>query len=429
MTQGWVTKEARRQLEMLCTGAAEVIRPEDLLLKLERALGAGQPLRVKLGADPSAPDLHLGHTVVLNKLRQFQDLGHTGIFLIGDFTGMIGDPTGKSETRKPMTREQVLANAETYKAQIFKILDPRRTEVRLNSEWLDAMTFADVVRLCGQYTVARLLERDDFSGRYRQGHPIGLHEFLYPMAQAYDSVALHADVELGGTDQKFNLLVGREVQRGFGQDPQVALIVPILEGTDGVQKMSKSLGNAIGIADPPDEMFGKVMSIPDRIMPRYFEMVSSLQPAEVDDTVRELERGTLHPKDAKVRLGKLLVTRYHSADAAEAAARRFEEVFSRHGLPEDVPQFVVPTELIENGVVRLVRLLTAAKLVASGLEARRLILSGAVEVMEEGGWHSLLVADMGCRLPMDRVHLVKVGKRRFKRIIPPEKGEKGPKMS
>jgi tyrosyl-tRNA synthetase len=419
MTRMGVQEEARRQLEVLCAGAAEVISRGDLLRKLEGALAAGRPLRAKLGADPSAPDLHLGHTVVLNKLRQFQDLGHTAIFLIGDFTGMIGDPTGKSETRRPLTREEVLANAETYKAQIFKVLDPARTEIRFNSEWLDPLTFADVVRLCAHYTVARILERDDFAGRHREGRPIGLHEFLYPMAQAYDSVALKADVELGGTDQKFNLLVGREIQRGFGQEAQVALIVPILEGTDGVTKMSKSLSNAVGIADPPDEMFGKVMSIPDAVMLRYYDLVSGLAPEEVRHLVEALGTGTLHPKEAKVRLGKLLVTRYHSAGAAEAAARSFEEVFARHGLPEDVADFVVPLELVENGAVRLVRLLPAARLAPSGLEARRLILGGAVEVREEGERESRVVRELGCRLPIDRVYLIRVGKRRFRRILQP----------
>lgn len=417
MGQTSVKDEARRQLEILCAGAAEVISREDLLRKLEAVLAAGRPLRAKLGADPSAPDLHLGHTVVLNKLRQFQDLGHTAIFLIGDFTGMIGDPTGKSETRRPLTRDQVLANAETYKTQIFRVLDPARTEIRFNSEWLDPLTFADVVRLCAHYTVARILERDDFAGRYHEGRPIGLHEFLYPMAQAYDSVALRADVELGGTDQKFNLLVGREIQRGFGQEAQVALIVPILEGTDGLQKMSKSLGNAVGIADPPDEMFGKLMSIPDQIMPRYFEMVSGLPPDELEGVVRDLKGGTLHPRDAKIHLGKLLVRRYHSAEAAEAAAERFDAVFSRHRLPEHVEEFAVPRELIENGVVRLVRLLPAAGLAPSRLEARRLILAGAVEVdgrpVERGA--------LDYRLGLDQGHIVKVGKRRFKRIIPPKK--------
>ncbi len=415
-----VQAEARRQLEILCAGAAEVISREDLRGKLEAALAAGRPLRVKLGADPSAPDLHLGHTVVLNLLRRFQDQGHTAIFLIGDFTGMIGDPTGKSETRKPLTRDEVRQNAETYKQQIFKVLDPARTEIRFNSEWLDALTFGDVVRLCGQYTVARILERDDFAARYREGKPVGIHEFLYPLAQAYDSVALKADVELGGTDQKFNLLVGREIQRAYGQEPQVAMIVPILEGTDGVQKMSKSLGNAIGIADPPDEIFGKVMSIPDQVMPRYYELVSGLSAEEAREVGRGLAVGTLHPKEAKVRLGKLLVARYHSAEAAEVAARRFEAVFARHEIPEeDIPIFAIPANLLEgDGTVRLVRLMVAIGLAPSGEEARRLLLAGAVEVRLEGEQEARVIRDAGFHLPADRSCVLKVGKRRFGRFVP-----------
>jgi len=407
-----VQEEARRQLEVLCAGAAEVISREDLLRKLEGALAAGRPLRAKLGADPSAPDLHLGHTVVLNKLRQFQDLGHTAIFLIGDFTGMIGDPTGKSETRRPLTREEVLANAETYKAQIFKVLHPARTEIRFNSEWLDRLTFADVVRLCAHYTVARILERDDFAGRHREGRPIGLHEFLYPMAQAYDSVALEADVELGGTDQKFNLLVGREIQRGYGQEAQVALIVPILEGTDGVTKMSKSLGNAVGIADPPDEMFGKVMSIPDAVMPRYYELVSGLPPEEVERVGRGLRAGDLHPREAKARLAGLLVARYHSPEVAAAAARRFDEVFSRHALPEEMQEVPASTVVEADGTVQVVRLMTESGLAPSRSEARRLILHGGVEL------DGCVIRDIHLRLAPDRAHVLKVGKRRFLRLLP-----------
>jgi tyrosyl-tRNA synthetase len=414
--------EAERQLEILCAGTAEVISRDDLRAKLTGALAAGRPLRAKLGADPSAPDLHLGHTVVLNKLRQFQDLGHTAIFLIGDFTGMIGDPTGKSEMRKPLTREQVGENAETYQRQIFKVLDPARTEIRFNSEWLDALTFGDVVRLAAHYTVARILERDDFATRYRGGRPIGIHEFLYPLAQAYDSVALKADVELGGTDQKFNLLVGREIQRAYGQEPQVAVIVPILEGTDGAQKMSKSLANAIGIADPPDEMFGKAMSIPDTIMLRYYELVSGLPRGEVQAVARGLGDGSLHPKEAKVRLGKLIVARYHSAEAAEAAARRFDEIFSRRAIPQDdLPVFRIPVDLVESdGTVRLVRLLVAAELAPSASEARRLIDAGAVELGEDGEGGPRVIHDVGLRLAVEGFpHILKVGKRRFVRILRP----------
>jgi tyrosyl-tRNA synthetase len=411
---GAVRDEAGRQLESLCAGAAEVISREDLLHKLEGALAAGRPLRAKLGADPSAPDLHLGHTVVLNKLRQFQDLGHTAIFLIGDFTGMIGDPTGKSETRKPLTRDEVLANAETYKAQIFKVLDPARTEIRFNSEWLAALGFADVVRLCAQYTVARILERDDFAGRYREGRAIGLHEFLYPMAQAYDSVALKADVELGGTDQKFNLLVGRDVQRAYGQDPQVALILPILEGTDGVQKMSKSVGNAVGIAEAPDEMFGKIMSIPDEVMGSYYNLVSGLSSEDLEAVHRGLREMTLHPKEAKVRLGRLLVARYHSPAAAEAAAGRFEKVFSRRELPEEMPRIAKAALAGPDGSLDLVRLIVEADPTLSKSEARRLIIQGGVEV------DGTVVRELHHRLPVEGEQVLRVGKRRFVRLVPEE---------
>lgn len=405
--------EARRHLEILCAGTAEVIEEGELLARLEGALATGRPLRAKLGADPSAPDLHLGHTVVLNKLRQFQDLGHTAIFLIGDFTGMIGDPTGRSETRKPLTREQVLANAETYKAQIFKILDPSRTEIRFNSEWLGALAFGEVVRLCGQYTVARMLERDDFAARYRQGRPIGIHEFLYPLAQAYDSVALRADVELGGTDQKFNLLVGREIQRAFGQPPQVAMILPILEGTDGVQKMSKSLGNAIGIADPPDEMFGKVMSIPDQVMGRYYALASGLPPSEVRAVERGLAEGSLHPKDAKVRLGKLLVCRYHSAGEAERAALRFEALFGRREVPADIPEATIPSGIADpDGGVQLLKLVAGIGMAPSRGEARRLIEQGGVEL------DGVVIRDAAYRIDPSRQYVLRVGKRRFARVLP-----------
>ncbi len=422
-----VKEEAQRQLEILCAGTAEVILREDLRAKLEGALAASRPLRAKLGADPSAPDLHLGHSVVLTKLRQFQDLGHTAIFLIGDFTGMIGDPTGKSETRKPLTREEVLANAETYKAQIFKLLDPARTEIRFNSEWLDRLAFADVVRLCAQYTVARILERDDFAARYREGRAIGLHEFLYPLAQAYDSVALQADVELGGTDQRFNLLVGRDVQRGYGQEAQVALIVPILEGTDGVQKMSKSLGNAIGITDPPDEMFGKIMSIPDTAMANYYNLVSGLSAEELQAVQHGLGSQALHPKEAKVRLAKLLVTRYHSPQEAEEAAQRFEQIFSRRELPKDIPWVSKPAYAGPDGRVPLVKLLVQRTLVRSASEARGLIVQGAVEIDNK------VIRDIHYRIPMDGEQVLRVGKRRFLRLVPsgrePGERENGPESA
>ena len=311
---------ALEQLRLLQRGAVEIVSEEELLGKIERSLRTGVPLRVKLGADPSAPDLHLGHTVVLRKLRQFQDFGHQVIFLIGDFTGMIGDPTGRSETRKPLTIQEIQGNAETYKRQIFKILDPVRTEIRFNSEWLSRMVFADVIRLTAQYTVARLLERDGFQKRYREGHPIGVHEFLYPLAQGYDSVVLKADVELGGTDQKFNLLVGRELQRADGQEPQVALITPLLEGTDGVQKMSKSLGNYIGIDEPAREIYGKAMSIPDQLIVRCAELATGMSIEAVEAIHRGLEEGSIHPRVAKAEVARRLAALYHGERAADEAA-------------------------------------------------------------------------------------------------------------
>ncbi|MFQ5989266.1 MAG: tyrosine--tRNA ligase, partial [Candidatus Methylomirabilales bacterium] len=293
------------QLALLMSRTVEVISREELLRKLERR---GRPLRVKLGMDPTAPDLHLGHTVVLHKLRQFQELGHEVIFLIGDFTGMIGDPSGRSDTRKPLSAEEVARNAETYKSQIFKILDPAKTRIDFNSKWLGAMSGEALIGLASRYTVARMLERDDFQKRYGEGRPISIHEFLYPLIQGYDSVVLEADVELGGTDQKFNLLVGRELQRDFGQEPQVIMTVPILEGLDGVQKMSKSLGNSIGLEDPPKEMFGQVMSIPDSLLLRYYELTTPLSPAEITQIREGLEQGTLHPRHVKAELGKILVS-------------------------------------------------------------------------------------------------------------------------
>src|SRR5574337_1192728 len=337
-----VKAQAYEQLCALRRGVVEIVSEEELLGKLERSLRTGVPLRVKLGADPSAPDLHLGHTVVLRKLRQFQDLGHQVIFLIGDFTGMIGDPTGRSETRKPLTAEEVQANAETYKRQIFRILDEGRTEIRFNSEWLSRMNFADVIRLTAQYTVARLLERDDFETRYREGRPIGVHEFLYPLAQGYDSVVLKADVELGGTDQKFNLLVGRELQRAYGLEPQVALITPLLEGTDGVQKMSKSLGNYIGIDEPAREVYGKAMSIPDGLIVKYAELVAGIPPEAVEAMEEGLRLGTLHPRTAKAELAGKLVALYRGERAAEEAAVEFDRIFREKKLPDVILEFQVP---------------------------------------------------------------------------------------
>jgi len=402
-----VKARAYEQLRALRRGAVEIISEEELLGKLERSLRTGVPLRVKLGADPSAPDLHLGHTVVLRKLRQFQDLGHQVIFLIGDFTGMIGDPTGRSETRKPLSVEEIQANAETYKRQIFQILDQSRTEIRFNSEWLSRMDFAHVIRLAAQYTVARLLERDDFQKRYRDGRPIGVHEFLYPLAQGHDSVVLRADVELGGTDQKFNLLVGRELQRDHGQEPQVALITPLLEGTDGVQKMSKSLGNYIGIDEPAREVYGKTMSIPDALVVKYAELVAGMSPEAIEAMEEGLKLGTLHPRIAKAEVARKLVALYHGERAAEEATREFDRIFREKGLPDDINIFMVVDEV---AAVDIVWLIKESEGTRSLSEARRLIRQGGVSLDGE------VVRDEHAKVSMDQEHLLRVGKRFFRRV-------------
>jgi len=392
------------QLAVLTSRTVDVISREELLRKLERR---GRPLRVKLGMDPTAPDLHLGHTVVLQKLRQFQQLGHEVIFLIGDFTGMIGDPSGRSETRKPLSAEEVARNAETYKSQIFKILDPAKTRIEFNSTWLGAMSGEALISLASKYTVARMLERDDFQRRYRERLAIGIHEFLYPLIQGYDSVVLEADVELGGTDQKFNLLVGRELQRDFGQEPQVIMTVPILEGLDGVQKMSKSLGNSIALADSPKEMFGQVMSIPDALLLRYYELTTPLSLEGIAQIREGLEQGTLHPRVAKVNLGKTLVSLYHSPAAAAAAAQEFDRIFRDRLLPEEIEHVRIPAA---DQPLLLYVVLPRAGLASSNSEARRLIRQGAVEVNGER------VLDPNQALAADQEYLVRVGKRRFKKI-------------
>lgn len=358
-----------RALAIIRRGATEIIGEEEL----QQRLATGKPLRVKAGFDPTAPDLHLGHTVLLNKLRQFQDLGHQVIFLIGDFTGMIGDPTGKSATRPPLTREQVLANAETYKAQVFRVLDPARTEVRFNSEWMGAMTAADMIRLAGQYTVARMLERDDFSKRFRGEQPIAIHEFLYPLVQGYDSVALEADIELGGTDQKFNLLMGRTLQKHYGQQPQAVLMMPLLEGLDGAQKMSKSLGNYIGINDLPGEMYQKVLSVPDTLLWRYFELLS-FRPMEEVARLQDAVRAGGNPQDAKRVLAEELIERFHGAQAAASAHRGAGNTIGYGEIPEDVPL----VEVVATGVVSVAALLRMAGLVQNASQARDALQRGVV---------------------------------------------------
>jgi tyrosyl-tRNA synthetase len=386
------------QLTYLKKGAAEIIREADLRSKLEKSRATGKPLRVKLGMDPTAPDLHLGHTVVLRKLKHFQDLGHTVIFLIGDFTGMIGDPTGRSVTRPPLSREQVEQNAETYKAQVFKILDPEKTVIDFNRRWMGAFTADDFVRLLAKYTVSQLLEREDFHKRFQEEKPISVHELLYPLVQGYDSVALEADVELGGTDQKFNLLVGRELQRAYGQESQVVLTTPILEGLDGVQKMSKSLGNAIGIHEPPLEMYGKVMSISDEMMWRYYELLTDVQVADIE----KMKTG-MHPMQAKKELARRIVADFHSAEAAAKAGEDWAKQFQKDEVPEKVEEvairfediITVPISEVEWSVgdvagtvvignaypgVRLDRLLLKCGLAESGADASRKIKQGAVRV-------------------------------------------------
>jgi tyrosyl-tRNA synthetase len=395
--------EIESALALIGRGTEEILLEESLRKKLQ----SGRPLRVKAGFDPTAPDLHLGHTVLINKLRQFQDLGHQVLFLIGDFTGLIGDPTGKSATRKPLSREEVEANAATYRDQVFRILDPERTEVVFNSQWMEGLGAAGLVQLAAQHTVARMLERDDFSKRYKSGQPIAIHEFLYPLIQGYDSVALNADVELGGTDQKFNLLVGRQLQESYGQEPQVVITLPILEGLDGVQKMSKSLGNYIGITDPPDDMFGKVMSISDELMWRYFELLSTRDMAEIDAWRGSVAEGA-NPRDIKFQLALELVGRFHSPVAAQTALEGFVARFQRGVVPDDLPEVSV-TAPDANGLP-IANLLKEGGLVKSTSEALRLVAQGAVRLDGER------VGDGRQVCPLGAVHLVQVGKRRVARI-------------
>jgi tyrosyl-tRNA synthetase len=389
-------------LATLLRGTHEVLIEQELIKKLEE----GRPLRIKAGFDPTAPDLHLGHTVLINKLKQFQDFGHEVLFLIGDFTGMIGDPTGKNATRKPLTRDEVIDNAKTYEEQIFKILDPAKTLVMFNSSWMNAMSPADLIQLAAKHTVARMLERDDFSKRFKSGQPIAIHEFLYPLIQGYDSVAMKADVELGGTDQKFNLLVGRQLQEVFGQKPQVVITMPILEGLDGVQKMSKSLNNYIGIADAADDMFGKLMSISDELMWRYFELLSFRPMAEIKLWMRECEQGA-NPRNYKVLLAQEIITRFHDAAAAAKALENFEARFQRGAMPDEMDELELK---IEGNGYCIANLLKNAGLVASTSEAIRLINQGAVKIDGEK------VSDPKLEIPVNSENVYQVGKRKFARV-------------
>jgi len=376
-------KPVDEQLEYLRKGSSEIIRESDLREKLEKSRQSGKPLRAKAGFDPTAPDLHLGHTVLIRKLKHFQDLGHTVVFIIGDFTGMIGDPTGRNTTRPPLSREEIERNAETYKQQMFKILDPRRTEVRFNREWLGKMTSDDWIRLTAKVTVSQMLEREDFHKRFQEEKPIAVHELLYPLAQGYDSVAIQADVELGGTDQKFNLLVGRELQRHFGQPSQVVLTMPLLEGTDGVQKMSKSYGNYIGITEAPLEMYGKVMSISDDLMWRYYELLTDMSAKEIAYQKEHVKAGKAHPMKLKQNLARLIVTDFHSAEAAEKAAADWSKQFQKDETPEAVEEVKVAYAEIagrDGGSIKLDRLLARAGLADSASDAQRKIKQGAVRV-------------------------------------------------
>ena len=394
--------EVNQAFAELKRGAEEILVEEELLAKLK----TGKPLKIKAGFDPTAPDLHLGHTVLINKLRQFQQLGHEVIFLIGDFTGMIGDPTGKNVTRKPLTKEDVLANAETYKEQVFKILDPAKTTVAFNSTWMEKLGAAGMLQLASRQTVARMMERDDFKKRYANGQAIAIHEFMYPLVQGWDSVALESDVELGGTDQKFNLLMGRELQKSEGQRPQTVLMMPLLEGLDGVQKMSKSLGNYIGITDSPTEMFGKIMSISDVLMWRYYELLS-FKPLEVIEGYKvDISEGK-NPRDVKIDLAKELIARFHNEDAAQAAHDEFINRFQKGALPDDMPELTITTE---NGEIAIANLLKEAGLVGSTSDAFRMIKQGAAKIDSEK------VTDRSLVISAGTTAVYQVGKRKFARI-------------
>ena len=402
------TIPAEEQLAHIRRGSVEIIREEELVEKLKRAQKTGKPLRVKAGFDPTAPDLHVGHTVLIRKMKHFQDLGHTAIFLIGDFTGLIGDPSGRSATRKQLTKEQVLENAETYKLQIFKILDPDKTVIDFNSRWLMALGSDGFIRLAAKYTVARILEREDFSNRLKNQLPIAMHEILYPIVQGYDSVALEADVELGGTDQKVNLLVGRDLQREYGQESQIVLTMPLLEGLDGVQKMSKSLGNYIGINEDPKDQFGKVMSISDELMFRYYELLTEIPLAEIQTLRREIASGKRHPMEIKGDLAVRIITDYHGADAANAAREEFNRIFRKREIPEDIETKEIS---LGSGPMRLSKLMAAVNLAPSVTEAQRLLESGAVHMNDQR------ITDVKAEISAPGEYFFKVGKRRFLRLL------------
>ncbi len=395
-------------MDVIKRGTSEIIPEAELVKKLQRSIKTKKPLRVKLGCDPSRPDLHLGHSVVLRKLRQFQDLGHEAILIIGDFTGMIGDPSGRSKTRPSLSLEETRNNGQSYFEQATKILSSKKVKMFYNSEWLAKMNFADVIRLASKYTVARMLERDDFSARYKAGEPLSVHEFLYPLAQAMDSVAIEADVELGGTDQKFNLLVGRDIQREYNIEPQVILTTPILPGTDGVEKMSKSLDNYIGISEPAKEIYGKTMRIPDTLIYTYFELTSDVSNKELVEIKKQLTDKSVNPRDLKRKLARTLVTLYHDAKTADKAEGEFDRIFKDKSLPDEIEEFRLTSQ---NGTLNVVGLMTAAKLADSKSEARRLVEQGGVSIDGEK------VSDANASLPSKKQFVLKVGKRKFLKVL------------
>ncbi len=399
-------KKPEEQFEIIKKGAEEIIPEKELFKKLEKSYKENKPLIIKAGFDPTAPDIHLGHTVLLRKMKHFQDLGHTVVFLIGDFTALIGDPTGRNKTRKPITKEEILKNTETYKEQVFKILDSEKTVIDFNSRWLSKLTLEDIINITSKYTVARILERDDFTKRYKEGIAISMHELLYPLMQGYDSIALKADVELGGTDQKFNLLVGRYLQKEYGQEPQIILTMPILEGLDGINKMSKSLGNYIGVYDSPSDMFGKIMSISDELMYRYYLLLTDVSEKEINNWKREVEVGKINPKDLKIKLGKMIVSDFWSEDDAKKASKEFEHVFGKKdGVPDDIPEVK-----FEKSEITLIELLKKIASDISSSELKRLIKSSAISIDGEK------INEAGKNVRLKDNIIVRIGKKRFYRI-------------
>ncbi|MDH3347407.1 MAG: tyrosine--tRNA ligase [Desulfobulbaceae bacterium] len=403
-----VKNNIEEQIALIKRGAVELFSEKELVKKLKRSLETGTPLKIKAGFDPTAPDLHLGHTVLLQKLKHLQVLGHDIYFLIGDFTGLIGDPTGKSETRPPLTVDDVKRNAESYKAQVFKILDPDKTKIVFNSTWLNKLSSHDMIKLASELTVARMLERDDFKKRFETNRPISIHEFLYPLIQGYDSVALDADIEIGGTDQLFNLLMGRELQRSRGKEPQVVLTMPLLEGLDGVNKMSKSLGNYIGVAESPNDIYGKIMSASDDLMFRYYELLSDLTTEEIANLKEEIASGSAHPKTIKMRLATEITSKYHGTEAARKAEENFEQVFKKKSLPDQIPEKIFDRQ---TEAIKLPNLLFQADLVSSTSDGRRMIRQNAVSI------DGVKCTDPNQEIPSDGELLIKVGKRRFCRVI------------